>query len=77
VHNQKDVKKCATCTYAGKYVDRSAKLFQKQDLGAAFKTRNIRRTLNNNEDKNKRPNYANSVKTAPLFTTDRQVGNSK
>jgi len=72
------MKKCATYTYVGKHFDHISKLFQKQDLDVAFKTKtNIIRTLNNNEDENKRPNYPNSAKTTPLFTTDRQVDISK
>jgi hypothetical protein len=43
----------------------------------AFKAKNNNgRALKSNADKNKRQNFPNIAKTAPLFTTDRQVDNS-
>ena len=51
VHNQKDKKKWATFTYAGKYVDHITKFFHKQDLGVVFQTKSkIGRFLNRNVD---------------------------
>ena len=53
VHNQKD-KKWATFTYIGKDVYHITKLFKKQDLGVAYKTKNnigriFRRHININK----------------------------
>jgi hypothetical protein len=55
VHNQKD-KKWATFTYVGKEFDHITKLFKKQDLGVAYKTKNnIGRIFNRHININKFP----------------------
>jgi len=61
IYSHKEKKKWATFTYVGKEVYHIIKkLFRKQYLGAALKTKNIGKVLNRNKDKQKYQKYQSS-----------------